>query len=252
LAPEPELPTASKGYIVYVFARRTEVMIDFCRSDGLSRGTKLDVFRIDVPGMDEPVKIGEITVEKVGKKMSKAKVTAITSSLQMERGDRILSHPVVIVSDASWMVSRKPMEDWKSDISLSDEREWEPCEVLLNKRISTAPEIRQLIADTEAKPIWHPSVKSHRGDVFFRKAFHLDAEPVTAKVSVACGGRANVYLNDRWIGEAGKWPKITDFKVVGSRLDRGRNLIAVHAIRDARSSAPPVLFLALAVQTEFH
>jgi len=59
--PVPELSTASKGYILYVFAKRTEVMIDFCKSDDLSKGTKLDVFRMDVQGMDEPVKIGEIT-----------------------------------------------------------------------------------------------------------------------------------------------------------------------------------------------
>jgi hypothetical protein len=81
--PEPDLPTASRGYVLYVFADRTELMVDFCKSDGISRGTTLDVFRMDVPDMDEPVKICEVTVEDVGKKMSKAKITRITSSLNM-------------------------------------------------------------------------------------------------------------------------------------------------------------------------
>jgi hypothetical protein len=250
MAPGQEIPTASKGYILYAFARRTEVMIDFCKSDGISRDTKLDVFRTGVPDMDEPVKIGEITVEKVGRKMSRARVTAITSSLQMERGDRVFPHPVVIISDASWIASRRQIEGWKSDRSLPDERDWEPCEVLLHRQAGMAPEVRQLVADTDAKPIWHPSVKSQRGDVFFRKLFHIDARPATAKLSVVCGGRTNVYLNDRWIGEAEEWPKISSFRV-DAFLDQGRNLIAVHTVRDPRSTAPPVLFLALTIQTKF-
>jgi len=248
--PGQELPTASKGYILYVFARRTEVMIDFCKSDGISRGTKLDVFRMHVPGMDEPVKIGEVTVGEVGKKMSKAKVTAITSSLQMERGDRVFAHPVVIISDASWIASRMPAEGWRSDLSLPEERDWDSCEVISDRQAGMTPEIRQLVADTDAKPIWHPSVTSQRGDVFFRKVFHIDAEPVAAKISVACAGKTNIYLNGRWIGEAKEWPKTSSFRV-NTFPERGRNLIAVHAISDPRSNAPPVLFLALTVQTEF-
>lgn len=241
-------PTDSRGYVLYVFAKGTEVMIDLRKSDGISRGTKLDVFRMNVPNMNEPVKLGEITTEKVGGKMSKAKVTLITSSLRMEQGDRVFPHLITIVSDDSWFVSRKQMDGWKSDPSLSHEWDWEPCKLLPGKNME--PELRQLAVETNLKPVWHPSVKSQRGDVFFRRVFRIDAELMTAELSVACGGRTNVYLNGRWVAEAEEWPKISSFKV-HTFLNRGRNLIAVHAVRDPRINTPPVLFLALTVQTKF-
>ncbi len=246
--PEPDLPTASKGYVLYVSADRTELRIDFCKSDGISRGTRLDVFRMDVPDMDEPVKIGEVTVEDVGKKMSTAKVTRITSSLKMERGDRVFPHPIDIVSDSSWLTSRTPVDGWKSDPSSSDERYWEPCEVL--SRVSRTPEINQLLAETDAQPIWHPSVTSRHGDVFFRKVFRIDASPTDARVRIICGGKTNIYLNDRWVGETEEWPEISSFRVK-TFLKQGKNLIAIHTIRDQRATEPPVLFLALSIQTEF-
>ena len=247
--PGLELPTASKGYVLYVSARKTEVMIDFTKSDGLSRGTKLDVFRMEAPGMKEPVKIGEITVEKVGRKMSEAKVTAITSSLRMEQGDRVFPHPYIIISDDSWIASMKPVDGWRSDFSLSGGREWASCEIPSQRR-NTTPELRQLVADTDVKPIWYPSVTSHHGDVFFRKTFHIDAKPATAEMYILCGGRTNIYINDRWVGEAKEWPDIDTFRV-RAFLKRGKNLIAVHSIREPRIQAPPVLFLALTIKTEF-
>ena len=247
---EPNLSAASKGYVVYVFARRTAVMIDLCKSDGLASGTELDVFRTNLSGLDKRVKIGEITVKEVGPDMSKARVTAVTSSLRMERGDTVLARPIVIVSDTSWVSSTKPLDGWKSEISLSDERDWRQCEAPQRGRVGMSPEIRQLVADTGVQPIWHTSVKSSRGDVFFRKVFRIDAEPVTARMSILCGGKANIYLNDRWVGEASAWPEISSFKV-DALVDRGANLIAVHAARGPRSIAPPVLFLALNVQTKF-
>ncbi len=246
--PEPDLPTAAKGYVLYVFADRTELMIDFCKSDGISRGTRLDVFRMDVPNMNEPVKICEVAVEHVGKKMSKAKVTRITSSLKMERGDRVFPHSIDIMSDSSWLTSRTPVDGWRSDPSSSDERYWEPCEVLSHVR--RTPEINQLLAETDAQPIWHPSVTSRHGDVFFRKAFLIDATPTDARLRIICGGKTNIYLNDRWVGETEEWPEISSFRVK-TFLKEGRNLIAVHTIRDPRSIDPPVLFLALSIQTKF-
>jgi hypothetical protein len=246
--PGSELPTSSKGYVVYVLARKTEVIIDFSKKDGLSRGTMLDVFRMEVPGMDEPVKLGEITVEKVGDKMSRAKVTAITSSLQMERGDRVFPHPIIVASDGLWLTSKTPIEGWKSDTSLG-ERDWEKPEVLSIRNLST-PEIRQLLSETDVKPIWHPSVTSRYGDVFFRKVFNIDAKITEANIKIACGGRTNIYLNDKWVGEADEWPDISNFKV-HTYLKRGKNLIAVHTIREPRSIHPPALFLVLTVKTEF-
>ncbi len=247
---ELELPTGSKGYVLYVFAKRTEVMIDFSRKDGISRGTKLDVFRMDVPNMSEPVKLGEVTVEKVGRNMSEARVTAITSSLPMERGDRVFPHPITIVTDDTWLTSRTPADGWKVDISLSDERIWEACQVLPQQQPGLEPEIRQLVADTDVKPVWHPSVKSRIGDVFFRKVFILDATPSTATLSVVSGGRTNIYLNGRWIGEAKEWPKINNFKV-HAFLERERNLVAVQVTRDPRAKPPPALFLAIKVEAKF-
>jgi len=210
---------------------------------------ELDVFRMDVPDMDEPVKIGEIAVEKVGKKMSTAKLTAITSSLPMERGDRILPHPVIASSDESWVAALTPLKGWKSDPGLSHERDWDTCEVLSNVRVE--PEIRQLIADTNAKPIWHPSIKSRRGDVYFRKVMLLDAQPENARLDVVCGGKSQIYINDRWVGEAKEWPEISSFRV-HTFLHHGRNIVAVHVVREPRINDPAVLFLGLTVQTKFH
>ncbi len=247
---ELELPTGSKGYVLYVFARRTEIMIDFSRKDGISRGTKLDVFRMEVPNMKGPVKLGEVIVEDVDREMSKAKVTAITSSLHMKRGDRVLPHPITIMTDDTWLTSRTPSDGWKSDASMSDERIWDKCEVLPLERVGVKPEIRQLIADTNVKAVWHPSIKARYGDVFFRKVFVLDAIPANATLSLVGGGRTNVYLNDRWVGEAKEWPEISSFKV-HARLERGRNLIAVQTFRGQNTRHPPVLFLALTVETKF-
>jgi len=245
-----ELPAGDRGYVLHAFAKRTEVMIDFCKKDGISRGTRLDVFKMDVPDMNEPVKIAEITVEDVGRKMSKARVTAFTSSLRMKPGDRVFPHPVIIVTDASWFTSRRVIEGWKSDTALPDERSWQTCKTISHRRIGMEPEMRQLIADTDVKPVWHPSLKSHRGDVFFRKVFLLDASVATATLSVACGGRTNVYLNDIWVGKAEEWPEISDFKV-RSLLKRGKNLVAVYTVKEPRTKAPSALFLALTVKTQF-
>jgi len=250
MSSELELPTGSKGYVLYAYARRTEIMIDFSRKDGISRGTKLDVFRMEVPNMKGPVKLGEVTVEDVGREMSKAKVTAITSSLHMERGDRVLPHPITVVTDDTWLTSRTPSDGWKSDLSMSDERIWDECEVLPLEQVNVKPETRQLIAETNVKAVWHPSIKARYGDVFFRKVFVLDAIPANATLSIVGGGRVNVYLNDRWVGEAKEWPEISSFKV-HARLERGRNLIAVQTFRGQNTRHPPVLFLALTVETKF-
>ena len=142
------------------------------------------------------------------------------------------------------------MDGWKSDSSLSDERYWESCEILSSRRINVAPEVKQLLAETDAKPVWHPSVTSRQGDVYFRKAFSMDADPSDARINVVCGAKANVYINDRWVGESEKWPEISSFRVT-HLLDRGRNLVAVHAIRDPKLNDPPVLLLALKIQTKF-
>lgn len=244
-----KLSTDAKGYVLYVYAKGTEIMVDLSKSDGISRGTKLDVFRMNVPNMNEPVKLGEITMEKVDKKMSKAKVTLITSSLRMKRGDKVFPHLITIVTDNSWYVSRQPVDGWKSDPSLSYEWDWEPCKLLTSG--NEGPEIRQMTADTDAKPVWYPSIKGRSGDLFFRRVFRIDAKPVTAQLSVACGGRANIYLNDRWVGEAEEWPEVAEFKV-HTFLNSGRNLVAVQTSKDPRSNTPPVLYLALTIQTEFH
>ena len=240
----------SRGYILYVFAKKTEVLIDVNDRDGVSRGMKLDVFRMNVPNMDEPVKLGEISVQKVGSKMSRAKVTAITSSLPMKPGDRVFPHRFLIVSDSSWLASRTLKEGWKSDHSLSDKRYWKPCEVLDVRRIRTKPEMNQFLAETHAKPIWYPSISSRHGEVFFRKVFQLNTSPVVAELTVICGGKTNIYLNDIWVGEAKKWPEISVFRVQ-THLRRGKNLIAVHTVRDPHSVDPPVLFLGLSILTQF-
>jgi hypothetical protein len=127
---------------------------------------------------------------------------------------------------------------------------WEACEVVPRERVGVEPEMRQLIADTDVKPIWHPSVKGRYGDLFFKKVFLLDADPSAAKLSLACGGRTNIYLNDRWVGEAKEWPEINSFRV-HFLLNEGRNVIAVHTDREQQTKAPPVLFLALTVETKF-
>ena len=246
----------ARGYILYVFAKRTEVMVDFCKKDGLTRGTKLDVIRPKVEGMDEPVKLGEITVEKVGDKMSKAKVSLITSSLKMEKGDRVYPHPIIVVSDESWIAQTTPEKGWKSEISLPNQRNWTNCQVV--RGMENRPTIKQLITDTNAKPIWHPGVSARTGDVFFRKVFTIDANTASATLDVICGGKANIYINDTWVGEVKEpvreekedWPKITSFKV-RTLLRKGRNIVAVQTFIEPKSVFPPVLLLAINVQTSF-
>lgn len=249
-SPTLELPTGAKGYILHVSPKRTEVIIDYTKKDGISSGTILDVYRTGIEGMDDPVKIGEITVKDVGRKMSKAKVTAITSSLKMQSGDKITPHPVIVATDASWVTSRMLVEDWSLDTGTSDERIWTACEVIPPGKVNIKPEIRQLVADTDVKPIWHPSIKGRYGDLYFRKIFILDAEATTATLNVACGGRTNVYLNGKWIGEAEEWPEISRFNV-RFLMESGRNLIAVHTVREPRTRHPSALFLALSVETQF-
>jgi hypothetical protein len=246
----------ARGYILYVFAKRTEVMVDFCKKDGLTNGTKLDVIRPKVEGMDEPVKLGEITVEKVGDKMSKAKVSLITSSLKMEKGDRVYPHPIVVVSDESWIAQKTPEKGWRSEINLPNERNWTICQVIPD--MENRPTVKRLITDTNAKPVWHPGVSARTGDVFFRKVFTINANATSATLDVICGGKVNIYLNDSWVGEVKEpvreeeedWPKITSFKV-RTFLRKGRNIIAVQVFREPKSVFPPVLLLAIKVQTSF-
>jgi len=246
----------ARGYVLYVFAKRTEVMVDFCKKDGLTSGTKLDVVRLKVEGMDEPVKLGEITVEKVGDKMSKAKVSLISSSLKMERGDRVYPHPIIVVSDESWIAQTSPEKGWRSDISLPNQRNWTNCQVV--QGMENRPAAKQLITDTNAKPIWHPGVSARMGDVFFRKVFIIDAKIASATLDVICGGKASIYLNDAWIGDVKEplreeledWPKIESFKV-SSFLRKGKNVVAVQTFIDQKPIVPAVLLLAINVQTSF-
>lgn len=250
--PKADLSTSSKGYVVYVFSKKTEVMIDYCKGDSIARGTRMDVFRANVPGMKELVKVGEITVDKVGDKMSKAKVTAFTSSLQMERGDRVFPHPITIITDGSWVASKNPTDGWKANPTLPKSLvEWVSCQVLPDDQLNAVPEIKQLAGETGAKPIWHPSTTSHHGDVYFRKVFTLDAKPTIARVTVLCSGKTNVYLNDAWVSEVKEWPGISEFRV-NEMLRPGRNVMAIHAIRDPREKVLPLLFATLIIHTELH
>ncbi|MBD3183427.1 hypothetical protein GF312_14105 [Candidatus Poribacteria bacterium] len=237
-----------KGYVVYVSAKGNEVIIDLKKGDGISRGMKLDVFRENVSNLQKSVKLGEITIESVGEKSSKAVVTSITSSLRMEKGDRVKPHQILIVSDDSWLVSKTPIDGWQSDTENLDERYWKSSQILENTRLE--PEMRQLIAETKARPIWHSSSTSREGDVFFRKMFIIDGVPVNANIRIACGGKTNLYINNRWISKVDEWPEITDIKVK-KYLENGRNVIAIHTIRDYRTIPPPVLLLALQIETDF-
>jgi len=254
--PYPESSDESRGYVLYVFAKRTEVMIDFSKVDGISSGTRLDVFRANVPNMKEPVKLGEIIVEKVGIKMSKAKVVAINSSLKMESGDRVFPHPITVVTDDTWISHTNPEEGWKSKYSLPNERDWAKCEIV--NRLTNKPAVRQLMTDTEAKPIWYPNITAPSEDIFLRKVFQVNADITYATLDVICGGRANIYINDTWIGEIKEpkyeemedWPEIDSYKIK-SFLRKGKNLIAVQVFRDQRATVPPVLIMAVSVQTTF-
>jgi len=244
----------SKGYVLYVFAKKTELMIDFNKADGLSNGTRFDVFRTNVPDMNEPVKLGEIDVIKVGKKMSKAKVTMITSSLKIERGDRVFTHPITIITDETWISHTAPEKGWKSEYTLPKQRDWAKCEVV--NRLTDKPAVRQLVEDTDAKPIWHPSVTSLSEDIFFRKVFQINANIRDATLSIICGGRANIFLNDIWIDEIKEpkkeelkdWPKIESFRVI-SFLRQGKNVVAIQVFRDQKSIVPPALLVAINVHT---
>jgi hypothetical protein len=207
--------------------------------------------------MDEPVKLGEITVEKVGDKMSKAKVTLISSSLKMERGDRIYPHPITIVTDESWIAHTSTEKGWKSEYTLPNQRDWTNCQVV--QGMESRPAVKQLITDTNAKSVWNPVVSARFGSVFFRKMFQIDANISSATLDVICGGKANVYLNDSWVGEIKEperedlkdWPIKPESFRVGSFLRKGKNVIAVEVIRESKAVLPAVLLLAINVQTSF-
>lgn len=252
----PDIPNVNKGYIVYVFAKKTEVMIDYNKSDGLSKGTKLDVFRFNVPNMNERVKLGEIIVDKVGEKMSHAKVVSITSSLIMEKGDRVFPHPIIIVSDNSWKAYRNPMDGWKSEFSLPNEREWEKCSEI--SAIQVRPGVMQLKEYTSAKPIWHPSPRSRLGDVFFRKIFQVNAEIESAEMEILCGGKAVIYVNGNWAGNIEDDVKPDQKEIwnepikipIKSLLRKGKNLIAIQVTRDTKTIHQPILILAINIYTK--
>jgi hypothetical protein len=254
-----DLSTESKGYVLYVFAKRTEVMVDFCKKDGLARGTVLEVYRTNVPGMNEPVKLGEITVEKVGDKMSKAKVSLILSSLKMEKGDRVSPRPVIVISDESWITHTAPEKGWKSEYVLPNQRDWKTSQV--TSGIDSRASARVLISDTNAKPIWHPGVEARTGNVYFRRMFQIDANITSATLEIVSGCKANIYLNDSWIGEIKEpvladldeeekedLPKLESYKVA-SFLRKGKNVVAIEVYRDPKTPFPPGFLLAIKVQT---
>lgn len=258
----PEILTESRGYILYVFAKKTDVMIDLCKKDGLSRGTVLEVYRTKMEDLDEPVKLGEITVVKVGDKMSKAKISLITSSLKIERGDRVFPRPVIITTDESWITHTAPEKGWKSEYFLPNQRDWKPCQI--TSGIDSRPSARVLISDTNAKPIWNPVVGARVGTVYFRKSFQIDANIISATLEIVSGSKTNIYINDSWVGEVKEpimtgldeeekeeLPKLERYKVT-SFLRKGRNVVAVEAYRDQKTPFPAGFLLAIKVQTSLH
>ncbi|MGB9594857.1 MAG: hypothetical protein ACPL7B_01140 [Candidatus Poribacteria bacterium] len=260
--PSPEISTESRGYILYVFAKKTEVMIDLCKKDGLTSGTVLEVYKTKIENINEPVKLGEITVIKVGDKMSKAKVSLITSSLKMERGDRVFPRPIIITTDELWITHTTPEKGWKSEYVLPNQRDWKPCQI--TSGIDNRPSAKVLISDTNAKPIWNPVVGARVGNVYFRRSFQIDANIISATLEIVSGCKTNIYINDNWVGEIKEpimtgldeeekeeLPKLERYKVT-SLLRKGRNIVAVEAYRDQKTPFPAGLLLAIKVQTGLH
>ena len=62
--------------------------------------------------------------------------------------------------------------------------------------------------------------------------------------------REGLEQNIEWIGAAKEWPEVDSFKV-HYFLNEGRNLVAIQTARDPRTKTPPVLFLAITVETKF-
>lgn len=242
---------APKGYVLYVFTSGTQVLIDLNRHDGISNGTMLDILRMNVPGMDEPVKIAEVRVKKVGDKMSTAEVTAFTSSLKIERGDRVLPKPVIIVSDASWKSHLNQEEGWNSEFTLPNERNWSNCYVV--NQIVRTPAAAILMEEVGAKPIWNPSVKSRMRNAYFRRAFQVGGRIVSAWVDVVCEDKVNLYINGNWVSELRakrEQEGMLTFNVT-DLVKQGRNVIAVEVLRDENSKPSPFLLIALTVHFDF-
>ncbi len=258
----PEISTESKGYVLYVFAKRTEIMIDFCKKDGLSKGTVLEVYRTEIENINESVKLGEVTVVEVGDRMSKAKISLITSSLKIERGDRVYPRPIIITTDESWITHTTPEKGWRSEYVLPNQRDWKPCQI--TSGIDNRPSARVLISDTNAKPIWNPVVGARIGNVYFRKLFQIDANIISATLEIVSGCKTSIYINDNWVGEIKEpvmtdldeeekeeLPKIERYKVT-SFLKKGRNVIAIETYRDQKTPFPAGFLLAIKVQTSLH
>lgn len=240
-----------KGYVVYVFTRGTQVLIDLNKHDGIFNGVMLDILRLDVPGMDEPVKVAEIRVKKVGDKVSTAEVTAFTSSLRIERGDRVLPQPMIIVSDASWKSHLNQEQGWNSEFTLPNERNWSNCYVV--SQIRGTPATKILMEELNAKPIWNPSIKSRMKNVYFRKTFQVGGKVVSARADVVCEDKFNIYINGNWVTELRAkrdQEGILTFSIT-DLVRQGRNVIGIEVLRDENSKSLPFLLIALTVRSDF-
>ena len=89
----------------------------------------------------------------------------------------------------------------------------------------------------EAVPQWiWDDAAQDEDDVFFRREFEIVGEPTAGQVLFTCDNQCRVYVNGRRIGACSNWfePVARD---VGSALQAGRNVVAVHGWNEGGPAA---------------
>lgn len=102
-----------------------------------------------------------------------------------------------------------------------------PAELAAVRGMAAAP-----VAAARPDPMWiWDRAPADGEELFFRRAFALDAPPATASLVVAADNHCRIYVNGEKVGEGEAWevPVRLD---VGGALRAGENLLAVHAWND--------------------
>ncbi len=218
----------SRGYIVYVYSEGDRALIDYNVADNIEKGMTFEVQR-------DGIHIGSVAVVKVSQKTSEAKI--IDALKPPLRGDRIVSSPIIVVSDDTWLASQHSTDDWKAYQLLSSERRhWSESEILTNAEAKPTEAMRAFMEESAARVIWsHATIV--RGKVYFRKRFDIAGKPSDATFKVIAANPCDIYLNEQWIGRATNKNAVTEFNVI-TRLKSGSNVIAIMVERNTAPNTP--------------
>ncbi len=91
---------------------------------------------------------------------------------------------------------------------------------------------RQKIIDEKLEWIWYPSpLFAPPGNCYFRKAFELPEEAVSAEVELSADNRFTLFVNNQEAGSGDSYAKFFRFDIL-SHLKKGLNQLAIRATND--------------------